>query len=78
MMHIQIKAHLEYNRSVPGKCPLPGKHPRTTFQGGNVAASIQTYGIYVLDKHPCRPTSQASAPGRLSWTLPYELLGHPF
>ena len=35
--------------SVPGKCPLPGKHPCTcsSFQGVNVAASMQTYGSYI-------------------------------
>ena len=38
-------------RSVPGKCP------RTTFQGATVAASIQTYGILILGKRPCRPKS---------------------
>ena len=32
-------------RSVPGKCPLLGKRPCTTFQGATVAASVQTYGI---------------------------------
>ena len=37
-------------RSVPGKCPLPGKRPCTTFQGVNVAASIQTYGRYIPGK----------------------------
>ena len=34
-------------RSVPGKRPLPGKHPCTAFQGVNVAASIQMYGRYI-------------------------------
>ena len=41
-----------YYRSVPGKRPLPGKHPCTSFQGVNVAASIQTYGNYVPGKRP--------------------------
>ena len=45
-------------RSVPGKCPLPGKRPCTSFQGVNVAASIQTYGNYVPGKHPCGPKSR--------------------
>ena len=40
--------------SVPGKCPLPGKCPCTSFQGVNVAASIQNY---VLGKRPCGPKS---------------------
>ena len=44
---------LYYYHSVPGKRPLPGKHPCTTFQGATVAASIQTYGILILGKHPC-------------------------
>ena len=42
-------------RSVPGKRPLLGNHPCTPFQGVNVAASIQIYGILILGKHPCRP-----------------------
>ena len=40
-------------RSVPGKRPLPGKHPCAEFQGVTVAASIQTYGIYIPGKCPC-------------------------
>ena len=40
---------------VPGKRPLPGKRPFTAFQGINVAASIQMYGIYIPGKHPCEP-----------------------
>ena len=45
-------------RSVPGKRPLPGKHPCTEFQGVTVtvAASIQTYGIYIPGKRPCALT----------------------
>ena len=42
-------------RSVPGKRPLPGKRPCTAFQGVNVVASIQMYGIYIPSKHPCWP-----------------------
>ena len=49
------KACFESTRcSVPGKHPLPGKRPCTEFQGVTVAASIQTYGIYILGKHPHR------------------------
>ena len=40
--------------SVPDKQPLPDKRPCTAFQGATVAASIQMYGILILDKHPCR------------------------
>ena len=39
-------------RSVPGKCPC------TAFQGATIAASIQTYGILIPDKRPCRPKSR--------------------
>ena len=44
----------------PGKCPLLGKHPCTctVLQGATVAASIQTYGILILGKRPCRPKLQ--------------------
>ena len=45
-------------RSVPGKRPLPGKRPCTEFQGVTVAASIQTYGIYIPGKRPCGPKSR--------------------
>ena len=47
--------------SVPGKHPLPGKRPGTTFQGATVAASIQIYpwyGILIPGKRPCGPKSQ--------------------
>ena len=44
--------------NVPGKRPLPGKRPCTSFQGVNVAASIQTYGNYVPVKCPCGPKSR--------------------
>ena len=46
--------------SVLGKRPLPGKHPCTctSFQGVNVAASIQTHGNYVPGKRPCGPKSR--------------------
>ena len=47
-------------RSVPSKHPLPGKHPCTVFQGATVAASIQTYGILIPGKRPCRPKSQVN------------------
>ena len=45
-------------RSVPGKRPLLGKRPCTSFQGVNVAATIQTYGNYVPGKCPCGPKSR--------------------
>ena len=45
-------------RSVPGKRPLPGKHPYTEFQGVTVAASMQTYGVYIPGKRPCGPKSR--------------------
>ena len=32
-----------------------GKRPCTPFQGVNVAVSIQTYGILIPGKRPCRP-----------------------
>ena len=42
--------------SVPGKCQLPDKCPGCTqFQGISVTASIQTYEILILAKHPCGP-----------------------
>ena len=44
-------------RSIPGKRPLPGKHPRTSFQGVNVADTIQIYGNYIPGKCPCGPKS---------------------
>ena len=34
---------------------VPGKRPCTTFQGATVAASMQTYGIFILGKRPCGP-----------------------
>ena len=43
--------------SVPGKHPLPGKCPCAEFQGVTVAASIQTYGIYIPGKRLCGPKS---------------------
>ena len=39
--------------SVSGMHPLPDKHSHTTFQEVNVAACIQMYVIYILDKRPC-------------------------
>ena len=50
--------HTNNYRSILGKRPLPGKHPHPTFQGVNVAASIQTYGILIPGKRPCGPKSQ--------------------
>ena len=49
--------HITY-RNVPGKRPLPGKRPCAEFQGVTVAASIQTYGIYIPGKRPCGPKSR--------------------
>ena len=45
-------------RSVLGKRPLLGKHACTEFQGVTIAASIQTYGIYIPGKCPCGPKSR--------------------
>ena len=55
--------------SVPGKRPLPGKRPCTSFQGVNVAASIQTHGSYVPGKHPWGPKSRVmfKRPWALTW-----------
>ena len=54
-------------RSVPGKHPLPGKHPCTPFRGVNVAASIQMYAIYMgQNRELCLSTH-----GRLPGTLWY-------
>ena len=44
-------------RSFLGKCPLPGKRPCISFQGVNVAASIQMYGNYIPGERPCGPKS---------------------
>ena len=62
--------------SVPGKRPFPGKRPCAEFQGVTVAASIQTYGIYIPGKRPYGLKSQVmftclSAHGRLPGTLRY-------
>ena len=64
-----LTLHLLYYHSVQGKRPLPGKHPCTLFQGVNVAASIQTYGIYIPSKHPCGPKSLVmfKRPWALTW-----------
>ena len=35
-----------------------GKCPCIKFQGANVAASIQTYAMYIPGKCPCEPKSQ--------------------
>ena len=43
------------NHGVPGKRPLLGKCPCTSFQGVNVA---QTYENYVPGKRPCGPKLQ--------------------
>ena len=63
-------------RSVSSKCPLPGKHPCTTFQGVNVVASIQMYRVYILGKHPCGPKLcyVLNAHGHLPRTLRYFIL----
>ena len=45
-------------RSVPGKRPLPGKRLCAEYQGVTVAASLQTYGIYIPGKRPCGPKSR--------------------
>ena len=42
-------------RSIPGKRPLPGKSPCTSFQGVNVADTIQMYENHIPGKRPCRP-----------------------
>ena len=57
--------------SVPGKRPLQGKNPCIAFQGATVAASIQTYGILIPGKCPCRPKSQITFkhPWVLSWDI---------
>ena len=34
---------------------VPGKRLCAEFQGVTVAASIQTYGIYIPGKRPCGP-----------------------
>ena len=56
-------------RSVPGKCPLPGKRPYTEYQGVTVAVSMQTYGIYIPGKRPCGPKSLVilKRPWALTW-----------
>ena len=42
-----------YNyRSILGKCPLPGKCPRTAFQGATIAVSIEMYGILIPIRAP--------------------------
>ena len=49
--------HWEHGyRSVPGKRPLPGKHPCTEFQGVTVA--YMQLEIYILGKRPCGPKSR--------------------
>ena len=44
--------------SVPGKHPLPGERPCSSFQGVNATASIQTYRSYIPGKCPCGPKSR--------------------
>ena len=56
MMKIKFLQYIY--RSVPGKRPLPGKRPCIEFQGVTVAASIQTYGIFIPGKRPCGPKSR--------------------
>ena len=60
--------------SVLGKHPLPGKHPCTPFQGVNVAASIQMYGILIPGKRPCRPKSRVTF--KCLWTLTRDTTVH--
>ena len=59
--------HACYIPSVPGKRPLLGKHLYSSFQGVNVAASIQMYGNYIPGKRPCGPKSQIMF--RRPWVL---------
>ena len=62
-MEYTLNQRVRYYHSVPGKHPLQGKRPCpcpcpcpcTPFQGVTVAASIQTYGILIPGKCPCRP-----------------------
>ena len=51
-----------------------GKRSRTSFQGVNVAASIQTYGNYVPGKRPCGPKLQCmfKRPWALTQDTTYE------
>ena len=59
MVDTRLKTHGIYiYHSVPGKRPLPGKRSCAEFQGVTVAASIQTYGIYIPGKRPCGPKSR--------------------
>ena len=53
-----VHVHVHVYRSVPDKRPLPGKRPCTEFLGITVAASIQTYGIYIPGKYPYWPKSR--------------------
>ena len=59
--------------NVLGKCPLPGKHPCTKFQGVKIAGFIQIYGYYIPDKCPYGPNHELclSAHGCLLRTLRY-------
>ena len=56
-MHVYMYQYYMYH-NVPGKRPLPGKCPCTTFQGATVAHSIETYGILIPGKRPCGPKSR--------------------
>ena len=57
--------------SALGKHPLPNKHPCSSFQGVNVAASIRTYKSFIPGKRPCGPKAQimSKCHGRLPGTL---------
>ena len=63
--------HCNYH-SVPGKRSLLGKRPCIAFQGATVAASIQTYGILILGKHPCRQKSRVMF--KRPWALTRDIM----
>ena len=54
---------------------VPGKRPCTSFQGVNVAASIQTYGNYVPGKHPCGTKSRCML--KCPWALTRDTMVMP-
>ena len=58
--------------SILGKHPLPGKCPCIEFQGITVAASIQTYGIYIPYKCPCGLKLRVMF--KRSWTLTWDIM----
>ena len=57
-VHTDLVSHVCTVVSRASAHSRPGKRPCTSFQGVNVAASIQTYGNYVPGKHPCGPKSR--------------------